>query len=249
MKSNTISIIIPTWNRATTIEKAVQSSLNQTFLPLEILVCDDGSTDNTKEIVESIKNPIVKFIPGEHSGRPATPRNRGIKVARGEWIAFLDSDDEWLPKKLEMQMKILQKTGLKACSTNALRIIPNKKTWFWQSLLRWKSSRITFKDLKKHGNQIVCSSALVQKSLFDQVEGFPEEKNLTAIEDFALWLRISHLTDFAYLRKPFVKYKDDPKHSVRKNSPSQKEIDNLVSRDFENWLTSPQRHNRLISPE
>ena len=112
-----ISVVIPTWNRADTIEKAVRSALDQIVLPFEILVCDDGSTDGTEQIVKSIGDERVKWIPSPHSGRPALPRNRGIRESKGEWLAFLDSDDAWLPDKLEKQLNLAKKMGCRAvCS-------------------------------------------------------------------------------------------------------------------------------------
>ncbi len=83
-----ISVVIPTWNRADTIEKAVCSALDQIVLPFEILVCDDGSTDGTEQIVKSIGDERVKWIPSPHSGRPALPRNRGIQRRQGGMAGF-----------------------------------------------------------------------------------------------------------------------------------------------------------------
>ena len=83
-----VSVIIPTWNRANTIEKAVRSALNQTMPDMEALVCDDGSTDDTFRIVNSIADPRVKWIGGAHAGIPAVPRNRGIAEADVAWYLF-----------------------------------------------------------------------------------------------------------------------------------------------------------------
>src|ERR1700733_3783442 len=116
---SSVSVVIPTWNRAASIERAVRSALNQTHSVLEILVCDDGSTDDTKAILSSIGNEKIKFIEGTHAGRPAIPRNRGIALAKGNWIAFLDSDDAWLPEKIERQIAALTKSNCSASSTNA----------------------------------------------------------------------------------------------------------------------------------
>lgn len=99
-----ISVIIPTWNRAETLGKAISSALNQTFPPFEIVVCGvDGSPD--QEIFNLINDPRMRWIEGGRDGLASIPRNRGIKASRGEWLAFLDSDDEWLPDKLEKQLE------------------------------------------------------------------------------------------------------------------------------------------------
>ena len=104
-KSVTVSVIIPSYNRADLIKRAVQSVLNQTYQDFEIIVVDDGSTDNTKQIVKSFNDKRISYIyHKKNMGAPAA-RNRGIKSGRGQYFAFLDSDDEWLPEKLEKSLK------------------------------------------------------------------------------------------------------------------------------------------------
>jgi len=103
-----ISVIIPTFNRAREVRRAIQSVLDQSFCDFELLVMDDGSTDNTLEIVSSFKDPRIHYETAENSGGPAIPRNRGIRLAKAKYIAFLDSDDWWEPKKLEKSFKELE---------------------------------------------------------------------------------------------------------------------------------------------
>ena len=102
-----ISVIIPTFNRAELLKRALESVQCQTLLPYEVLVIDDGSTDHTKELVNS-QFPKVRFFHQEQKGVSAA-RNRGIQLAKGNWIAFLDSDDEWLPNKLRVQVQEITK--------------------------------------------------------------------------------------------------------------------------------------------
>ena len=107
-----VSIIIPTYNRAEYLKRALKSVFSQTFKDFEVLVMDDGSTDNTLEIVESFKEERIKYEWAENFGGPAAPRNRGLRFARGEYIAFLDSDDEWITDKIEKQFILLKKSKL-----------------------------------------------------------------------------------------------------------------------------------------
>ena len=207
-----VTVIIPTWNRADTIEKAVRSALDQIIPPFEILVCDDGSTDGTEQIIKSIGDERVKWIPSPHSGRPALPRNRGIRESKGEWLAFLDSDDAWLPDKLEKQLNLAKKMGCRAVCSNAHRLVPEKGRQ--GELLSWKQERITFNDLLDV-NLVICSSSLIHNSIFEQALGFPEAPCLTAIEDYSLWLRVATQTDFAYVKKPLLIYRDAPNNSIR----------------------------------
>jgi len=103
-----VSVIIPTYNREQLLKRAIQSVLNQTFRDFEIIVVDDGSTDNTKEIIDSFTSDKIKYIYESNSGGAARPKNTGIKNAQGKYIAVLDSDDEWLPQKLEKQIELLE---------------------------------------------------------------------------------------------------------------------------------------------
>jgi glycosyltransferase involved in cell wall biosynthesis len=207
-----VSVIIPTWNRCNTIQAAIESALNQTYPPYEILICDDGSSDETETIVNTINDSRIKWVAGSHSGLPAVARNRGIKISQGEWIALLDSDDKWLPQKLEKQLEMAQKTNCKAISTNAFRYIP--KQGIVGNLISQKKHSLRFSDIF-FNNWIVNSSAMIHKSLISVTQGFPEQLELKAIEDYSLWLRVTTQTDFAYISEPLVIYLDDPKNSIR----------------------------------
>lgn len=227
-----VSVIIPTWNRAGTVASAVLSALRQTVLPLEILVCDDGSTDETERIVRELGDPRIKWLPGSRAGRPAVPRNRGVAASEGEWLAFLDSDDAWLPEKLERQLKAVGDEGCKASCTNALRYVRGKGDD--GTLLTWRKNRIRFEDLVEE-NVVVCSSALVHRSLLNEAIGFPEETSLRALEDYALWLRISTQTDFAYIPEAQVIYFDDVDSSIRADSENVLVQRRHVLGNLRNW--------------
>jgi glycosyltransferase involved in cell wall biosynthesis len=180
-----ISVIIPTYNRASFVEKALQSVLQQTHPPLEIIVVDDGSTDHT----ENILNPYLKnisYIKQQNRGVSAA-RNLGIKQANEQWIAFLDSDDLWKPKKLQKQIQAIEKKDdYKICYTNEE----------WRRNGQWKNQK---KIHQKYSGWIyekclpLCilspSSVIIHKSVFSEVGLFDE--NMPACEDYDLWLRIT----------------------------------------------------------
>ena len=105
MKSPLVSVVLTTYNRADLISETIESILSQTFRNFELIVVDDGSTDNTEEVVRSYNDERVHYIKTDNWGGPAKPRNIGIKKAKGEYIAFCDDDDLWLPNKLEVQLK------------------------------------------------------------------------------------------------------------------------------------------------
>lgn len=207
-----ISVIIPTWNRAETLGKAISSALNQTLSPFEILVCGvDGSPD--QKVVDSINDPRVRWIEGGKDGLASIPRNRGIRASRGKWLAFLDSDDEWLPEKLEKQFKHAIEIGCDASCTNAIRYIPSQG-YIGEYIDNILEDPISFPLLLKD-NCIICSSVLVKKELVEKSNYFPEDHTLKVGEDYALWLRITTLTDFAFVSEPLLIYRDEPQNSIR----------------------------------
>jgi len=197
-----LSVIIPTYNRAQTIERAIESVFAQNcgdFMPaIEVIVVDDGSTDTTAEIVRS-RYPQVRYRYQPNSGVSAA-RNSGLALAEGEWIAFLDSDDEWLPNKLVLQISLLQKTGLQVCHTEEI----------------WMRNGVRVNQMNKHqkkGGWIfetclpLCamspSSIVIHRSVFDTVGLFDED--LPACEDYDLWLRLSSRFEVCFVDEPCIK--------------------------------------------
>ena len=193
-----ISVIIPTYNRKQYLDRALRSVIKQTVKPAEIIVVDDGSEDGTNTFIP--KNyPEVKYLWQQNLGVSAA-RNRGINNAQHEWIALLDSDDEWHSDKLEQQIEILEGEGRKRiCHTNEIWIKNGKR-------INQK------KKHKKTGGWIyerclpMCrispSSVLIHQSVFDEVGLF--DTDLPACEDYELWLRICSKYPVAFVDKPLI---------------------------------------------
>jgi glycosyltransferase involved in cell wall biosynthesis len=219
MHANTsplVSVIIPTWNRKDIVTAAIHSVLRQSYKNIEILVCDDGSFDDTFKRVSAIDDSRIKWVPGKHVGLPAAPRNAGLKIASGEWIAFLDSDDIWHEKKLETQLRALQNAAqptLASCSNAERRISPQEITGLLLAIPA-TDTRITRAQLFKT-NFVITSSALFHRSLLREAAGFPINVNLKVGEDYAFWLRIATSTDFIFHADPLLVYSDTPQTSVR----------------------------------
>src|SRR6185436_14214556 len=106
-----VSVVIPTHDRWPLVGEAIDSVLRQTFTDLELVVVDDGSTDETATGMRRFADPRLRYVPIPHSGNVAKVRNEGVERSRGRWIAFLDSDDLWHPRKLELQMAALTQSG------------------------------------------------------------------------------------------------------------------------------------------
>lgn len=241
---DTVSVVIPTWNRAHTIGAAIRSVLEQTHAVKEILVCDDGSTDNTRQVVAAIADERIRFIEGPRAGRPAVPRNRGIHAATGGWIAFLDSDDAWTPEKLERQFAAMKEQQCLASSTNAQRFIPQKgNAGAYLNIARRPLDLVLLLKV----NYVICSSAVVQKELLLKCGGFPESESLRAIEDYALWLRVATQTGFAYCSEELTIYTDDAANSIRSGTKEFEQKENVM-KDLYDWsaAAATQEQRRLI---
>tara|TARA_B110000259_G_C14034431_1_gene408553 strand:- start:14496 stop:15359 length:864 start_codon:yes stop_codon:yes gene_type:complete len=193
------SIVIPTYNRKDSLLRAINSIYNQSFTNWEILIVDNFSNDGTKEMIQGLNNNKVKFFEIHNEGIIASSRNKGIKEARGEYITFLDSDDWWKKNKLE---KIFQYTNDNYDFIyHKMEIVKNyKKTIFKSYIYSWQVKSIVRECLVYNGNPIVTSSVAVKSSLIKNINGFSEDKELIAAEDFDCWLRISLLSErFKYI--------------------------------------------------
>lgn len=227
-----ISVVIPTYNRAHSLIKAIKSALTQTYPVNEILVCDDGSSDNSKFLVEELKEPKVKWIDCGRNGRPAIPRNIGIARASGEWIAFLDSDDTWLPDKIELQLKALEGKNYKAVCSNAHRLSEGKAV---SDYLSYNGSQLRFDDLLPV-NLVICSSMMVERDLLKKLKGFPEGETFKAIEDYALWMKVVACSPIGYVNKALLHYTDDPKQSIRANDMDSYRQRKIILEELSAWL-------------
>lgn len=186
-----VSVIMPTYNHGKFIAAAIDSVLNQTHRNLELIIIDNYSEDDTEEIVASYKDDRIIYLEFRNNGIIAASRNHGIKHSDGEYIAFLDSDDIWLPEKLEKQIKLFQISNEAAMVYTRFKRI---KEGTISSIIfpkdgRYKSGNI-FKSLYLR-SFIACSSVIVKRSVLDQVGLFSTDPDLIAIEDTDLWLRIA----------------------------------------------------------
>ena len=194
-----ISVVIPTYNRRQTIGRSIDSILNQTLFPSEIIVVDDGSTDGTSDYIQS-NFPSIRLLQQSNKG-VSSARNMGIRSSNSDWVALLDSDDEWFPKKLEKQvMSLSQNLDIKFCHTEEI----------------WIRNGVRVNQMKKHqkyGGHIfnkcldMCrispSSVLFHRSILDDVGYF--DKDQKVCEDYDLWLRITAKYPVLYIDESLIK--------------------------------------------
>lgn len=192
MKTEAIifSVIVPTFNRSNALYKCLESLASQTFSKFEVIVCDDGSTDNTVEVVSHFKSKLrIKYLFEQNWGGPARPRNNGVREAEGAWLAFLDSDDYWDSRKLEIIVEYTKRADL---IYHKMRIVDMNGKHFSTIGSKLKSG-FSFPGLLVDGNLIPLSSVVCKKKLVQELGGFDENRKLIAVEDYDLWIRLSQL--------------------------------------------------------
>jgi glycosyltransferase involved in cell wall biosynthesis len=205
-----VSVVIPTFNRRDYITTALDSVLAQTYKNYEIVIIDDGSSDDTKEVLKPYQDAIRYFYQ-ENRGISGA-RNRGIRESRGSYIALLDSDDYWLPEKLKCQVdRITEEPECGMVATRCSSIAPDGT--FRKKNRPGKSGWI-LNDIFK-ANFIRTSSALITRKCFDTVGLFDE--SLPEGEEYDLWLRIAKQYPIAFINEPLTVYTDNP-HGVSTDS-------------------------------
>ncbi len=193
-----VSVIIPTYNRLEKLKRAVDSILEQTYKDFELIIVDDGSTDKTKEYFENFD--AVKYIYQENKG-VSSARNTGIKASEGEWLSFLDSDDEWLPRKLEKQIEFAE-------NNENIKIIHSNEIWIrngvrvnemnkHKKLGGWIYQNSLPLCLISPSAVIIHSSVFNEKGLFDETYPYAE--------DYDLWLRLTPYYEIGFIEEPLIK--------------------------------------------
>ena len=203
-----VSVIIPTYNRASLLEEAVRSVWAQTYRDREVIIADDGSTDGTdlvlrkleRESLSSPECPPLRLLRQEHRGMPGQVRNFAARAASGRYLAFLDSDDLWQPEKLARQLPLFEEQP-------GIRLIHTRELWL-------RGGRVVSQGGQNHrrlGDVFEAalekcilgpSTVVLERSLFDEVGGFREDMEIA--EDYELWLRITALHEVGYLDEPLT---------------------------------------------
>jgi glycosyltransferase involved in cell wall biosynthesis len=202
MENVIVSVIIPSYNREILIQKAIDSVMKQTFQDFEILVIDDASTDNTKEIIDSLHNNKIKYFRLEKNSGQCVARNYGIRHAKGKYVAFLDSDDEWLPEKLEKQIDCFSK------GSDSLGAVYGRA--YQKDVIRDVTSVTTDEFYRGPVSDKFMdgfcpptpSLFMVKTDVIKECNGFDEK--LIPFVDLDMWLRISEKYEFDFVDEPII---------------------------------------------
>lgn len=195
-----VSVVIPSYNREKTIEACLLSVLNQSYPPFEIIVVDDGSTDNTIQKIEGFNDSRIRILRQQHKGAQAA-RNCGIKAAKGDYIAFLDSDDEWLPEKLEIQIQYLK--GRKDVVVYCDGYEVNRRKGYTGKRITTGGNGNVYKEMLMNSGPMfqgmLCSKcALMDIGLLDE--------NVPAHQEWETSIRLSLNNEFVHICQPLFKW-------------------------------------------
>ncbi len=209
----TVSVIIPTYNRAHVLGRSIQSVLNQTFQDFELIIVDDGSTDDTEKIVKNLSNEKVKYTKLQKNQGAGVARNIGIRLAKGDYIAILDDDDEWMPERLEKQMKVFSTAPMEVGVVYTRYIKYDSLGDYIPPLKVAKKEGDLFKQLLFELH-VQWQSSLIKRECFNKV-GLISESMLYA-RDWEFLLRISQHYQFLYIDEPLAIIYEQPEDRFSK---------------------------------
>ena len=239
-----VSIVIPTYNHAKFISKALKSVIDQTYKNWEAIIIDNESVDETCKLVNDFNDSRIKYFKISNDGVIAKSRNLGIKEAKGDWIAFLDSDDWWTKDKLEVCFgKIGKNTDF---IYHAHEYVNKSKSFFKKKIIRGRQlKKPILNDLListiTNGSQISNSSVIVRKNTLIKIGGLNENKILVGSDDYDTWLRIAQITDqFLYVNKKLSYYLV---HDANITSKDMSISQRLVVKDFIHLFNNQQKLN------
>ncbi|MFM7772656.1 MAG: glycosyltransferase family 2 protein, partial [Acidimicrobiaceae bacterium] len=182
-----VSVVIPTFNHAPLLKRALDSVIAQTYGNWEAIVINNFSTDETIDIVNSFKDDRIKLVNFENNGIIAASRNQGIKLAQGKFVAFLDSDENWYPKKLERCVDQVMLGATLVCH-GEMWINSDLST---RAVMYGPVSRADYQSLLFRGNCISTSTTFIETELLRSVNGFDESTEIVTAEDYDLWIRLA----------------------------------------------------------
>lgn len=226
-----ISIVLPTYNRAKFLPQCINSVINQDYQNWELLIIDNNSTDDTDLVIEKFVDSRVKLFKINNEGLIGRSRNLGIKHSKGEWIAFLDSDDWWLENKLTKTLDAC--TNYTDLIFHDLRIAFDEKISFFHKVKGWSLRTPVLEDLLIRGNAIANSSVMVRKSVLTKAGEINEESEINPCVDYNTWLKVAAVTNsFVYISNALGVYR------VHSGGVSQRDMSFSHKRAISDYLST-----------
>lgn len=222
-----VSIIMPSYNTGRFIAETIGSVISQTYTNWELLIVDDCSTDNTDDVVLRYKDSRIKYLKNEKNSGAAVSRNKALRQAKGRWIAFLDSDDLWMPEKLEKQIRFMMENDYAFSGTSRIQIDEKSR----QLGIREKSP----KHVGRIGMHLYCWPGCLTVMYDASAVGLIQISDLKKNNDYAMWLKVIKITDFYCMDDILAKYR------VRKNSISHDNIKKLIASHYILWREGEKR--------
>jgi glycosyltransferase involved in cell wall biosynthesis len=186
-----VSVVMPTWNRLPFVEEAARSVIAQTYRHWELIVIDDGSTDGTVECLNALKDPRIRVLSSPHVGRIGPLRNRGAAAGKGELIAFLDSDDLWMPYKLEVQIRAIRESGAGWCYSNFELMEADGRTIPLPAEKIQLVSGDIVRQMLTFSVSVKTPTVVVKRVVFESAGRFSEDARLVLGEDYELYMRFA----------------------------------------------------------
>ena len=252
-----VTVVIPAFNRVGTIRAAVESVLSQSYADLELLVVDDGSSDGTMSALAGVTDPRLRLLANPRNMGPSAARNTGIRAARGDWVAFQDSDDEWLPDKLAKQMARIALTGPGCVAAYCGMLIdapkdgslgPGGVRYYPDASLGVREGNLLEPLLRR--SLISTQTLIARRDALLTIGGFDE--SLPALEDWDCVLQLARLGRFAFVDEPLVKQYFSPNSITRNRAKWASARERVVTKNLDLLRLRPDvlaGHYRSIAGE
>jgi len=224
-----VTVVIPSYNHARYLKRAIQSVLNQSYKNWEMIIIDNHSTDNTDKVIAFFQDMRITYLKIYNDGIIAKSRNAGIRLAKGEWIAFLDSDDLWYPRKLQKAIEVIRHdSSIDVCCNNELQVDEVKKSK--KKLIYGPYCSNFYRDLLVNGNCLSTSATMVKREFLKKnTIFFRENKEFVTVEDYDFWMLLARASaNFKFIKSIQGEYTVHNNNASGQNSKHIINLNNLI---------------------
>ena len=224
-----VTVVIPTYNHARYLKRAIQSILDQSYMNWELIIIDNHSTDNTDQVIAFFQDTRITYLKIHNDGIIAKSRNAGIRLAKGEWIAFLDSDDLWYPKKLQTAIEVIRyDSSIDVCCNNEFQVDEVKK--IKKKLIYGPYCCNFYRKLLVNGNCLSTSATMVKREFLKKnTMLFRENKEFVTVEDYDFWMLLARAgANFKFIKSIQGEYTIHNNNASGQSSKHRTNLSNLM---------------------